>query len=243
MREENWTNVHDEILRNLSKKTWTNKNDLFEQLKKDMPEFTPAQALYHAMKHVKLDFKYFPNDIEGEALTEAQDMLRTGYDYNAVKSQVKLKHGVLLSSKKYSEKRFELTRGEYVVVTDPENPKKTTFEHRVVAAKELAAVDNKTYADAAKSIKGKVVVHTNEDVSSNMPKDLKVTDRATLYKIYTINLMERALELKHGSLLKLIVRDKLSRYRPEKLLKDIFNDAGLNTEANKLFGEPEKAEA
>jgi hypothetical protein len=231
-----WTDEHNEILKNLAQRTWSNKKQLLNKIATEIPSVKPTQALYHAIKHQGLKFKFPPKKLEGQAKTTAVAMLLKGYNSKTIQKQIKLCYGIYLPVEYYNRLRFTIRRGEYNLIKDPNNPKKFILEQRKVARDELMALENISVKKADEKLKGKVVAHPKTiRVSNNDMEDLLITDRETLHTITIINMVAEALGLDFGELIKFIEEDKISRYTPQKILQEIFSESGLDSFAKSFF--------
>jgi len=234
MTKDSWTKSQDQILNELSKQTYGSRSEILEQISMKMPKINPNTALYHALKHTQLKFKMVPRKLEGAALTEAMDLLRTGLDSTAVQNQIHLTHGIYLPTRYYNALRFKSRRGEYTILKDKSG--KSYLEHREAAAIQLKYAEGIDQDVARSRLKGKVVSHpTTISVSSNELKDLYTTDRKDLYKITIINMITESLGLEYGSMLNKISNDDLRTKSVQHLLSGLFSDSTITYSGHVVF--------
>jgi len=235
MMKNSWTPVHDEILANLAKTTWSNKKALLETIEANMTDIDPVKALYHAVTHNKVDYEYFPTHLTGDALTDAEDMLRAGSDSENTQKQISFTYGILLSKDYYSKLRFKVERGEYNVVQTASG--KFVFEHRQKIAQNLRAIQpNVKTSKINAQMAGKWVTHPEtRDVAENSYVDLFMCTPSEAYKIKMINFVGDTLGLDFGQLIGQIDAADLSTQTPQAILRDLFEDTGLSEMASNMF--------
>ena len=236
LTKTSWTQEQDAILATFAQKTWDSKKKLVEELSTSIPEIAPEKVLYHAVKHLSLKFNYRPRTLTGAALVTAETMLTDGYKAKEVQRQIKLQFGIRMSLSYYNTLRFKTRRGEYVITTDPADPTKTIFEHRLEMRKEVEAVEGISTEKATDYMDGKVVAHPHTiSVSDNEMRELYLTDRSRLHTISQLNMVAEALGLEFGTFIRMTNDNELSRMTPQAILRELFEESGLTTEAQARF--------
>lgn len=237
MTKDSWTAEQDEILAGLANKTWANRKALLEEISTNIPNIDPVKALYHAVQHNKVKYDFVPRTLTGEALTDAQDLLREGYDSTAVQKEISLKHGILLSTNYYNSLRFKTRRGEYVLVKHPTKSGQFVFEHRLKVEQNLKATQPKaTATKVTAQMRDKWVTHPSTlKVDENEYKNLYMCTPAEANKIAQINFVASVLGLDFGQLMEHVDATDLATKTPKRILSELFEDAGLSDLAFTLF--------